>query len=59
LFWRRPVLALVGNAWKPATQFDRRSKLATTIERSADRGGLFLGNDEHPASMETKPIQGK
>ncbi|HUB45742.1 MAG TPA: hypothetical protein VMB73_12210 [Acetobacteraceae bacterium] len=49
-----PCPLIVGNAWKPATQLDGRSKLATTIERSADSGGLFLGNDEHLRTMEAQ-----
>jgi hypothetical protein len=49
----RSLSVMPGNRWRSSTE------LATTIERSADRGSLFLGNDEHPARMEIQVANGK
>ena len=38
---------IVRDAGKPAPQLDSRGQLAALIESGTDRGGIFLGDDEH------------
>jgi hypothetical protein len=42
-----------------ATQFDGGRQLAVLLIGGADRGGGFLGDDEHEGSMVTHGVAGK
>ena len=46
-----PRLRVVGDPWEPAAQLDGGGQLALLIENSADRGGIGLGDGEHPVRM--------
>jgi hypothetical protein len=52
-----PRLCVVANAGR--AQFDRSRQLAATLEGSADRSGIRLGDDEHRRSMGTRASGGK
>jgi hypothetical protein len=54
-----PCLPIVGDPREPSAQLDRSGKLATTVERSADRCSLFLGHGKHLPSMEILAANGK
>jgi len=47
----RPRMGIVGDAREPASQLDHGRQLAVLIESGADRGGIFLGDDEHLGDM--------
>jgi hypothetical protein len=44
---------IIGDPRESPPQLDGSRKLATTIERGADRGSIFLTDDKHSSSMET------
>ena len=48
-------MGVVGDAWEPASQLDHGRQLAALIESGADRGGIFLGDDEHLRHMGRPP----
>jgi len=44
-------MGIVGDAREPASQLDHGRELAVLVENGADRGGIFLGDDEHLPGM--------
>ncbi len=44
-------LRVVGDPWEPSAHLDSGRQLSLLIEDGSDRGGISLGNDEHPNSM--------
>src|ERR1700751_4200729 len=46
-----PCRRVVGDPVKPPAQLDCRRQLALLLADSADRGGVGLGDDEHPKRM--------
>jgi hypothetical protein len=46
-----PRLRVVRDPWEPSAQLDSGRQLSLLIKHGTDRGGISLGNDEHPNSM--------
>ena len=55
----RPRLRVVGYPWEPPAQLDSGRQLSLLIEDGADRGGIGLGDDEHPKNMAVRTTAGK
>ena len=50
---------IVDNARKQPAHLNGSGELAALIESGADRGGLVLGNAEHPRMMAVRPTASK
>jgi hypothetical protein len=54
-----PRLRVVGDPWEPSAQLDSSRQLSLLIKHGTDRGGISLGNDEHPNSMTVRTVADK
>ena len=54
----RSRLRVVGDPWEPPAQLDSGRQLSLLIEDGSDRGGIGLGDDEHPRNMAVRTTAG-